>query len=477
MTSGSTRVANESATHPPARSAHASPQPRLVSVARRVIRVEVGYAILLISVFVLPYWTNELRVPALIVAVALAAGHALRDRARPVVPLVIVFYLGVYALVGLHTDREILSMVDAGQLIAPPIFALALAWAAGERAVRRSLILMTIAAAALQIPVVIYQSADLIADLGRDAAVVGVDRVTGLLGDHQASTLAEAGLLAAILLLAAGCVGAVRLRWAVSGTVALLLLSSLSSTRVNYVIAPIALAFIAAALWGSRRGRSGWRGPALVTTALALVTAPLLFLGTGALYPGANANLLNEQGFNAVITRGDQQLDDPTRSGADGAGRDGSGRRSRATALPGRKTQLTTAIDLSVADGLVIAAVGRGIGSTELESPLDPIVRPEQNTATVWIARTISEAGWLGVAAFLSLLGYLLVLWWRCRGLVASGNFDSALVLGLPAIAALTLLFAFYDPILIVRPYSTMFWALFGVAIAIDASRRSKAPG
>mgnify|MGYP002336302868 CR=1 FL=1 len=119
--------------------------------------VEVGYAILLLSAFVLPAWTNSFRVPALVIATALATGHALLDRRRGPLPAAILVYAGIYVLAGLHSERDTFDIVQAGQLLAVPVFALAVAWAAHEPETRRNLVVISLVAVAIQVPVTIAE--------------------------------------------------------------------------------------------------------------------------------------------------------------------------------------------------------------------------------------------------------------------------------------------------------------------------------
>lgn len=446
-----------------------------MNVVRWVVRVEVGYALLLLSVFVLPEWTNDGRVPALVLATGLAAGHALLDRRRALVPVAILVYIGVYGLAVLHSDREFFRAIDAAQILALPVFALAVAWAAQEAAIRRRIVWLTVGAVALQIPVVLYQVIDLHLAVSWNVVVNGADSITGLLGDSQASTLGQVGLLAALLMLCAGCVGSIPFRWGLGSASALILLTVLSSTRASYLFAVATLACIAAGLWLAKPAPVSNRARSVAV--MALVIAPLLFLATDAVYPGANGALVSWSGFVATIEEGDQQLDDGTGGGGGEAeeelkkilpGAD-------STRLPGRQQQLANAAELSFGGSVGDAVLGRGIGVTALENPSDPIVRPEQGTSGVWLARILVETGFVGALAFVLLNAYLVWLWWRNRPTLRTAEWDAALICALPGIIALTAAGALYNAVLVVRPFATLFWALLGVLIALDASHRGAA--
>jgi hypothetical protein len=248
-------------------------------------------------------------------------------------------------------------------------------------------------------------------------------------------------------------------RWAAPAGLVLVFLGPVTSTRASYVFAPLALAALAALLWIAARQ---YRDKAVLTlaTALAVLVLPVMFVATGALYPGANKPVSS---LDSVLQYLGSQ-DDPEST----------------TVLPGRGKQLTLALELSVAEGPDITLLGRGMGATRFKSEsllsrtgatTDPITREEQRTNGVWVPRAITETGFLGLLAFGGLLAYLVVVAWRNRSLLRSRTWDGVAILALPAIAALTLIGAFFNTILAIQPYATLFWSLLGVAIAIDAER------
>ena len=147
--------------------------------------------------------------------------------------------------------------------------------------------------------------------------------------------------------------------------------------------------------------------------------------------------------------------------------------------LPGRIAQLELAAQISVRDGLAIAAIGRGPGSSE---PAKPYYRdthsipPPERTGSTWFGKLLTETGWLGVTAFLALLGWLVLLGRRlCRSTEASE--DCVLGLALIGVTALTGATAVYGTFPSLPGYAVLFWAMVGLAIsaARDGRRRAKA--
>lgn len=460
-------------------------------------RAEVGYGVLLVSAFVLPTFIGyRAWIPALALATGVAALHGALSGRKPVVPAVLLAYLVIYLIAGLHSDPDTFSVIEAGKYFAPPVFALAIAWACLESATTRLwIVAMGVVAVAIQVPVVVVQVFDLFATYG-SAVTNQTDEIVGLLGPYQGAPLTQCGLVAAALLFSAGYVGWLRRPLAIAGGLVAVSIALLTSTRASYVFVPATLLTLAASVWIVRiRGRSLPIRP-LVAAALPVILLPILFFGTAALYPGANDSLNTVGGVSASLFEGDQQL-----AGAStGGGSQANGGSPEAdtsannpppqqqqrplTVLPGRARQLTLALELSVDEGPDVTLLGRGIGSTRFKNQgllsatgqtSDLVTRPEQKTNSVWIARTISETGYLGLLGFFGLLAYMVVLFWRNIDLLSKRDADAAILLALPAVAALTLVSATYNTILAIQSYATLFWALLGVAIAIDAGRRRRA--
>ncbi len=130
-------------------------------------------------------------------------------------------------------------------------------------------------------------------------------------------------------------------------------------------------------------------------------------------------------------------------------------------------------------DGLAIAVIGRGPGSSEPAKPYyrdtHSIPRPER-TGSTWFGKLLTETGWLGVAAFLALLAWLVLLGRRlCRSTEARE--DCVLGIALIGVAALTGATAVYGTFPSLPGYAVLFWAMVGLAIsaACDGRRRAKA--
>jgi hypothetical protein len=493
---------------------------RFLAGARTFGFAELGYALLLLSAFVLPNWFGYPGwVPALALATVLAVAHGLRSGHPPIIPLGMGLYLAAYTVSGLHSNPATFSIVEAGKYFAPPVFCLAIAWAAQNYLTRRNIVLLGLWAVALQVPIALYQATDLVVSLGGNA-FQRADSVAGLLSPQQVNALGLVGLFAAVLVFAAGALGRLRLRWAVPATIALVFLSILSSTRGSYGFAPAAFLAIAVALFlAAAAGMVTWR-PAITAIASAIAVVPVLYFGIQTLYTGANLGLGKSQALSAreqykwqgtrkgdVPTTqttegatggqaGTQQEDQSTSANAasagtsSGASGEASSKTTNAntskneahTQLPGRLQQLKVALRLSVRNGPLVSLLGRGIGDTRFKGnsvtsstpfSTEPLTRADQRTNGVWVPRILSETGFLGVLAFCGLQLYLLVLWWRNRQAEIMRRWDAAVVYALPGVAAITFLGGFYTTILVSQPYATLIWGFLGVAIAIDAERRS----
>ena len=442
--------------------------PRLTRMSTTVLRVEVGYAILLVSAFVLPHWIGfDAWIPALAVAIGLACLHGLIAGRVPVLAPVLIAYLAVYVIAALHSDRDTFSWVEAGKYLAPPVLALAIAWACtGEPDSRRRIAVLAFVAVAIQLPVVFEQVISTLIDVGRDQAIFWVDTMVGLLGEGAPGTLTQVTLFAAVVLLACAYLEVVPARPAM--VVALLFVSvgALSSTRASYAFAPLALGCLAAALWLTV-SKSRPKPVLVLAAVLPFLVVPVLVGITQGLYPGANAPI--------------ESVEDLARNLESNQATDRGESADPEVALPGRGKQLTIAVDLATGGGVDDAFVGRGIGITRIKEAgltgtgevTSQLTREEQQTNATWIPRTLIETGFLGLLAFAGLLAYMVLLFWRNRDLAETRSLDGAMILAVPGIAALTFAGGFFNTILVVQPYATLFWALLGVALAIDAERSS----
>jgi hypothetical protein len=116
---------------------------------------------------------------------------------------------------------------------------------------------------------------------------------------------------------------------------------------------------------------------------------------------------------------------------------------------------------------------GRGLGAAKLGAgyPTSYDVPLAQRTGSTWIGMLLTETGWFGLAAFGSLLVWLLLVGRRLWSYAPPASVDRALAGALPAIVALTALGAVLATVLDVRGYSIPFWLIVGVAIAADRAR------
>jgi hypothetical protein len=440
-----------------------------------------GYGILLVSTFVVPYWIGFYAwIPALGLAIALAALQGWRSGRPPVIPLAMILYVGAYAIAGLHSDRATFSIIEAGKYFAPPVLALAIAWAAHSPATRRNLMLLGVVAVAIQLPVVVVQAAHTTAQ-----ATAIPDYVRGLLASDQANVLGQVAILTAVLVFVAGSVGRIPLGWAIAGTLALVSFGVLCSSKVDYFLAPVVFGVTAVVLWLATPSHKPFRAPAVAATVCALAVFPVLYGGMDALYPGENNSLLEAQNLTPVQQEAWKRSIQASRAAqsnhASGSSHRNGGEQ-HVTLIPGRFQQLHLALRLSADRGPLAALLGRGIGDTRYktqsllgassEMTSDPITRQAQKTNGVWVARLLSETGYLGLLAFVGLELYLMLLWWRNRD-VDPRSWDSVVIYALPGIAAMTLMSALYNTALAIQPYATLFWPLLGIAIAIDNQRRS----
>jgi hypothetical protein len=153
--------------------------------------------------------------------------------------------------------------------------------------------------------------------------------------------------------------------------------------------------------------------------------------------------------------------------------------------LPGRAEQLRIALRLSGEDGPLTTLLGRGLGATRFKDGVDVFegsVRkpgtPEddvERTNGLWASRTLTEAGWLGIAAFAGLLAWLLVLSRRLWARAPERSVDRVIALAVPGVAGLTAAGAFYTTILSVQAYATVFWLVAGLALGARAQPANRA--
>jgi hypothetical protein len=144
--------------------------------------------------------------------------------------------------------------------------------------------------------------------------------------------------------------------------------------------------------------------------------------------------------------------------------------------LPGRFTQIRQAIRASVDDGVLVALIGRGPGSSELDPRYHRAqdVPVPQRTGPTWIGRILTETGWFGLLAFFGLLLWLALLGLRIWRESEPRTVDRAFGASLPGIAGLTAIGAVSTTILDVRGYSAIFWIVVGVALSAASELRNE---
>jgi len=450
---------------------------------RRVGASDVAIALVLFSVIWMPAVAGGKAWPVAVACTfALAAWRAVRERRLPPMPLFVVAFVAVYAAAAIHGGGADGS--DLAAYFVRPLVAIAVATLVTTAGDRLRALALVVAFAVSQIPVTAAQAADAVATYGR-GAVSGADTVTGTLGASQAGVLTLVALAAASVVVGSWVTGTIRGRWAALLAGALTAVGVFTATRaaIAFVIV-VAVSVVGAGVlfFGSHR-------PAavrlLAVAAAALAAAPLLYLGTVALYPGAFVGAWSSQteivlgGAEAQGIR--QPLRAPPRSEREralgGRPRQNETPAERVAAatppprgvelLPGRMVQLKEAAKLSTDDGFAVAAIGRGLGAAALDPSytLAQDVPLPQRTGSTWIGKLLTESGWLGAAAFAALLAWLVLLSarvWR----TATATADRVLAASLPGIAGLTAIGSVFTTVLDVRAFSLLFWIVVGVAIA-----------
>ena len=423
--------------------------------------------------------------PTLLFVAVLAVYTIVRRRALPPIPVPLLLYLAVYIVATAHGRTFHLSDLKEGYFIRP-LTALAVAAVVTSPLQRLRALALVVLFAASQIPVTCVQAIRNLASYGRGSVSAGAeDRVTGLLGTSNEKPLTLMAIAACTIVAGAWFRGAIGPRWALllgSGLVAIGAFSSTRATAIFVVAAGGAMVAAACvALWPHPpTGR-------LVALGVSTLVAAVGVLGlTWVLYRDA---------FNGALAK--EKAEARQGAVAVGQGSGVGGQRQRGVGgslhaapgevvvdqgdnivacnlgahthgnpcLPGRLEQLKLAVRLSVRDGAGVALVGRGPGSSSVAEQATQISAPRR-TGLTWLGKILTETGWLGVAAFLGLLVWLVVLGWKlCRRRDAA-TADGVLGAALPGIAALTAVGAAYITVLTIRGCATVFWVLVGIAIS-----------
>jgi hypothetical protein len=412
--------------------------------------------------------------PAAVLLFAFAAYTAVRARAFPPVPAVLVVYVGAYAVAAIHGGS--LGPSDAARYFIRPLVAVAVAAIVTTPLLRRRVLLLIVLFAATQIPVTAVQAIENTVKYADPTA--GADSVTGTLGASQAGIVTLLALAAATLVIGSWLAGFLDGRRAAVAGVALAAVGVFTSTRAVLVFVVIVALAIAVCALAFGAGRPSTRKLAALVAA-SVVLVPALYGSTRAIYPHAFDGLISSQETDVLggaVAQGVPARETrSTKSKARKGGAAGSVTRTVPAAppqgvelLPGRFAQLRLALRLSFDGGVTTTLFGRGPGAAKLDPSY---VRAQdvplaQRTGSTWIGLILTETGWVGVAAFAALLIWLAVAGrtlWR-RAVPASS--DRGLAAVLPGLAALTALGAVFGTILDVRAYSLVFWVLVGVTIS-----------
>ena len=425
-------------------------------------------AALLVSAFYLEPIAGNAPWSAALVVTCLAGAALLivkRERIRWI-PLVLVAFVAIYALSGLIAGHG--SGSDVARYLVRPAALVALSLFLTTPESRRRVIVLLGLATLPQVAFQAVQTIDAHVDYGSNASIAA-DSVTGTFGDYGGG---PAGLVAgALLCVVAGLLLArlISLRAALLLSVPLFLVEILTATRAAVVFLPLALLTLFAAAVLVSRGRT--QRPLLVSVlAVAVLSAPLIYAGTIAVYPRSFVGAFSNQssGFLGsgappppAVPTGQPGTPAPAYTGPRGV-----------QVLPGRFSQMKNAAKISDDDGGKVLLLGRGYGVAEIDNSATVFtyLPPERRVGVTWIGKVLTETGWLGLLAFVGLCAWL--AWIGLRLARRATGWDRALGYALPGIAAVTLVGATYTTVLDVRPYSAAFIVLAaaGVAAARDLS-------
>ena len=411
---------------------------------------------------------------ALAILVAYAAFVAVRERRFPPVPIALVAYAAVYAAATIHgtgIDAIGLGSLKHGYFVRP-LTAIAVATIATMPLQRLRVLAMVVLFGLTQVAVTAVQAGENVVHYGRHATdTASVDAVTGSLAwpgsPHQSSTVTMVALIAAMVLASAWLWGALPGRVAVVLAAGLLAVGAFSSTRASPVFALLVAGAIAAAALALRQDRAAVSR--ILTFGLAsVVAAGGIVAVTLALYSGAYKGIAKEnQGTQSVAV---------TKTGGPAARKAHRVRTfSGASLRPGRVVQLRLAVRLSLHSGLGIGLLGRGPGSSDIGNERYAYAQQvplAKRTGTTWVGKVLTETGWLGLAAFVGLLVWLVV--WGIKLCRAAPKQDRVLGLVLVGLAALTGATAAYGTFPTIAGYAVLFWPLVGLGISAERDRRRR---
>jgi len=437
-----------------------------VAIARiEASPADAALALLLVGALWLPAMGgNSVWLAGLAVVLMLATVRLVRRRSAPPAPLFFVAFVTVYVLAALHGWSG--GGSDVARYFLRPALAVAVAVLVVTPRDRLRVLLLICAVVALEVPVTAAQAIANLIRYGREATV-GADSVTGTLGVGQAGVVTLVAVLVAVLAVGAALARTIRPTTALAVAAACCSVGVFSATRAVIAFVPVAMVGMALALLAYGRDRPRLRA-LLVIAVASVAAAPVFYAGTIALYPDAFLGAISSQTADFLVGP----------APGSGAGDADSNAASTpqpqgAALLPGRLVQLRLAVRLSHEEGPAVALLGRGPGAAEQDPSYvtsESIPLP-QRTGTTWIGRTLTETGWLGLGAFVALLGWLALLGRKLWQSAAVGSADRAFAAALPGIAALTAVGATFTTILDVRGYSALFWVVVGLAISATYGR------
>lgn len=404
-------------------------------------------------------------------------------------------YVGVYALSGIHGGLRSGSEIVHYFLrpLVPMVVATVVATAAGRRRILVGLAVLVL----LEVPMTIVQTVRNFVDFGRHASTVA-DSVTGALGGSQAGVVTLVAVAVAAVVAGAWLTTTVRTRWAVALVAALVSVGVFSSTRAVPVFVVAAALGIAVVTLASGVSRPSVRRVGAIAVA-SLAAAALAYGGTRAIYPGAYYAMFSSQETSVLGGAAAEGIQPPVVAKSTGqkatvrpaapsapstsapagpasappsksapAGPAPPARPTGVELLPGRIAQMRLALRLSLHAPWAVALLGRGLGASVLDPgyALAQDVPEPQRTGSTWIGALLTETGWLGVAAFAGLLLWLCAIGLRLQRAPAATAVDRSLGAALPGLAALTAVGAAFTTILDVRAYSLVFWVLIGIALS-----------
>jgi hypothetical protein len=432
----------------------------IVAAAFAVIsykRIELLFVGLYAVAFIGPaYLGNSAWPPVVTLVVLYIAGRELLRGGTPVLSWFLFFYSAVYALALIHGSWNPATIPAIRGIVTPALLAMATASVARDERTRRHLLLLLVPFVALQLPVALLQSLKGIGTYGQSGFEQFGDFVTGTLGSSASGTLTLVTVATATILFAAALERVWKPRLLALAAIVIAAAGVLSVARAVFIFVPVAAATTLLASAVLRKRSVGMRRIATVAT-LIVVATPAAVLAMSAIYPGVTRDINSVEKIREYLFL-PQSGPNPERAG-----------------------QLQIAVNAVKEGGAGAVLLGEGLGETWLSSDSHivastdtPVVlKPEQFTNSVWTPRMLVESGLLGVLAFLALLAYVLSIARRGAKRAAPRSWDSAIVLALPGLAALTFVGSFYQTVLDLPPYATIFWVMLGLGLALARAPRS----